>query len=54
MLPHFDLGGSGPPLHFLHANGYPPECYTPLLELLQTKYRVFVMYLRALWPDSKP
>jgi len=53
-IPFFDLEGSGLPLHFLHANGYPPECYTPLLELLQRKYRVFGMLLRPLWPDSNP
>jgi len=50
----FDLGGTGLPLHFLHANGYPPECYKPLLELLQTQYHVFGMLLRPLWQDSKP
>lgn len=50
----FDLGGNGQPLHFLHANGYPPTCYTPLLELLQTIYRVFGMVLRPLWGWSKP
>jgi len=50
----FDFGGTGAPLHFLHANGYPPECYTPLLELLKREYRVFGMLLRPLWPDSNP
>lgn len=53
-IPSFDLGDTGRPLHFLHANGYPPECYKPLLELLQTQYHVFGMYLRPLWKDSKP
>lgn len=53
-IPHFDLNGDGPPLHFLHANGYPPECYQPLLELLKREYRVFGMVLRPLWPDSNP
>lgn len=51
---HFDYGGTGLPLHFLHANGYPPECYQPLLDLLKTEYRVFGMYLRPLWDGSKP
>ena len=50
----FDYSGIGQPLHFLHANGYPPECYQPLLELLQNQYRVFGMLLRPLWPDSNP
>jgi pimeloyl-ACP methyl ester carboxylesterase len=53
-IPFFDLNGSGQPLHFLHANGYPPECYRPLLELLQTQYHVFGMLLRPLWKDSDP
>lgn len=50
----FDLGGSGQPLHFLHANGYPPACYHSLFERLQTQYHVFGMLLRPLWKDSKP
>ncbi len=53
-LPHFDLGGAGLPLHFIHANGYPPACYNSLFELLQSHYHVFGMLLRPLWPDSKP
>jgi pimeloyl-ACP methyl ester carboxylesterase len=52
-IPHFDYGGDGAPLHFLHANGYPPECYMPLFELLKTKYHLFGMKLRPLWDDSK-
>ncbi|HSM72899.1 MAG TPA: alpha/beta hydrolase [Anaerolineales bacterium] len=50
----FDLGGDGIPLHFLHANGYPPDCYRPLFELLKTEYRVFGMHLRPLWENAKP
>lgn len=50
----FDFGGTGLPLHFLHANGYPPECYKPLFELLKTEYRVFGMMLRPLWEGTKP
>jgi len=53
-IPFFEYGGTGAPLHFLHANGYPPECYKPLLELLKTEYRVFGMLLRPLWDDAKP
>jgi pimeloyl-ACP methyl ester carboxylesterase len=53
-IPFFDLNGNGEPLHFLHANGYPPECYNTLLELLQTQYHVFGMLLRPLWPNSNP
>jgi pimeloyl-ACP methyl ester carboxylesterase len=50
----FDFGGTGQPLHFLHANGYPPDCYKPLFELLKTEYHVFGMHLRPLWGDAKP
>ena len=52
-IPFYEYGDSGTPLHFLHANGYPPACYNPLLELLTTQYHVFGMLLRPLWPDSK-
>ncbi|MBI5296748.1 MAG: alpha/beta hydrolase [Chloroflexi bacterium] len=54
MIPFIDHGGTGRPLHFLHANGYPPACYEPLFDLLRSQYRVFGMTLRPLWPDSKP
>jgi pimeloyl-ACP methyl ester carboxylesterase len=54
LIPSFDLNGSGLPLHFLHANGYPPDCYKPFLELLQTQYHVFGMLLRPLWKGSNP
>ena len=53
-MQNFDLGGNGPPLHFLHANGYPPACYKSLLELLKRDFHVFGMLLRPLWPDSNP
>jgi pimeloyl-ACP methyl ester carboxylesterase len=52
-IPSFDYDGNGAPLHFLHANGYPPACYKPLFELLKTRYHVFGMMLRPLWNDSK-
>ena len=51
-IPDFDLDGHGPPLHFLHANGYPPDCYRPLLRLLASRFHVFGMLLRPLWPES--
>jgi pimeloyl-ACP methyl ester carboxylesterase len=53
-IPFIDHGGKGQPLHFLHANGYPPACYQPLFDLLRGQYHVFGMTLRPLWPDSKP
>ncbi len=51
--PYFDHGGEGLPLHFLHANGYPPDCYQPLFEHLKQNFRVFGMKLRPLWDGSK-
>lgn len=51
-IPHFDHGGDGAPLHFLHANGYPPECYKTLLEHLQKNHRLFGMKLRPLWDNA--
>ena len=53
-LPHFELNHAGEPLHFLHANGYPPGCYKSFLELLQSHYQVFGLLLRPLWPNSDP
>jgi pimeloyl-ACP methyl ester carboxylesterase len=53
-IPYFTLGESGLPLHFLHANGYPPECYRPLITRLSEHYHVFSMRQRPLWPDARP
>ena len=53
-FPQINIGGNGTPLHFLHANGYPPECYEPLLELLKNQHHVFGMKLRPLWDGAKP
>jgi pimeloyl-ACP methyl ester carboxylesterase len=53
-IPHLTLGGSGLPLTFLHANGYPPVCYNPLLTRLSEQYQVTAMLQRPLWPGSKP
>ena len=53
-IPFLDFGGTGSPLHFLHANGYPPACYGPLSKLLSSHYHTFGMLLRPLWPDSNP
>lgn len=54
MIPFTEFGGDGPALCFLHANGYPPECYRPLFEALTPRYRVLAMYQRPLWPDARP
>lgn len=54
MIPFLDFGGFGPPLHFAHANGYPPKAYTPFIETLTPRYRVSAMLSRPLWPDCPP
>ncbi len=51
MIPVVNFSGSGLPLHFTHANGYTPAAYTPLIETLTPRYRVFSMLLRPLWPE---
>lgn len=53
-IPFDDFGGQGPPLHFAHANGYPPACYRRMLEKLANHYRVKAIQHRPLWPDSQP
>jgi pimeloyl-ACP methyl ester carboxylesterase len=53
-FPHFDFDSAGLPLHFIHANGYPPACYKPLFEFLKNQYHVFGMLLRPLWDETKP
>ena len=42
------------PVLFTHANGYPPDCYSPLLEQLAKRHRVLAMHLRPLWPGEQP
>ncbi len=53
-IPSIDFGGDGEDLVFLHANGYPPECYRALLTCLAEKFHVSAMVQRPLWPDSRP
>ncbi len=52
-IPSHDFGGNGPDLHFHHANGYPPQAYRPLIDLLCQDYHVRAIRMRALWPDSR-
>ena len=52
--PYQDYGGTGPQLHFSHANGYPPQAYQPLLSRLSQNYAVKAMHLRPLWPGADP
>lgn len=54
MIPYTDFGGEGKDIHFLHANGYPPACYLPLIDLLKNHYHANAMHLRPLWPNSNP
>lgn len=49
-----DSGASGMPLYFLHANGYPPDCYLPLLTLLAKNNHIDAIVQRPLWPGSRP
>jgi pimeloyl-ACP methyl ester carboxylesterase len=53
-IPYIALGETGLPVYFLHANGYPPECYRPLLARLSEHYHAFSMCQRPLWPDARP
>jgi len=53
-IPSQDFGGEGPNLLFLHANGYPPACYRPLLTQLVKSNHVTAMLQRPLWEDSQP
>ena len=49
-----DWGGTGPVLHFAHANGFPPGTYRKLIGELGKSHHVVSMSARPLWPDSKP
>ena len=46
------MSGSGPALHFLHANGLPFPTYKSFLELLADEYRVCGVDNRGAWPDQ--
>ncbi|HSP82007.1 MAG TPA: alpha/beta hydrolase [Myxococcaceae bacterium] len=53
-LPLDDWGGSGPVLHFAHANGFPPAAYRKLIEVLKTRYHVVSLRTRCLVPGMTP
>lgn len=53
-IPVVDFGGSGPTLHFAHANAYPPRCYRQLLQPLTADFHIWTMEQRPLWPDQSP
>lgn len=46
-----DWGGSGPMLHFAHANGFPPGTYRRFLEVLRSRHHVVSSEARPLWSD---
>ena len=48
------FGGSGDPLVFAHANGYPPGSYRQLLELLSAQSHVTAVRHRPLWGEPQP
>lgn len=50
MIPFVQFGNPTTPALFLHANGYPPECYIPLLNQIGA----IAPYQRPLWPQSDP
>ncbi len=51
-VPHLLLPGAGLPLHFSHANGFPPLVYQSLLEELQKEHQLIASLHRPLWADS--
>lgn len=53
-IPYVDAGGRGAPLVFLHANGFPPACYAPLLKLLARDHKTRAMLMRPLWDAARP
>ncbi len=54
MIPPLQLDGGDPLIHFLHANGYPPETYQSFLSLFTPRHGVVAPYLRPMWPGSNP
>ncbi|MBT3190017.1 MAG: alpha/beta hydrolase [Anaerolineae bacterium] len=44
---------AGTPLLFLHANGYPPDCYHPLVDSL-AEHKIVAMRQRPLWDNANP
>ncbi len=49
-----DWGGSGPPIHFAHGNGFPPGTYRKLISELGKSHQVVSMSARPLWAESRP
>ena len=51
-FPELEFGGSGPLIHFAHANGFPAASYQEFINELVPDHRVIAMNARPLWPDS--
>ena len=51
-IPQLELCGAGSRLLFSHANGYPPEVYSQLLEPLTEHFSVTASIHRPLWAKS--
>jgi pimeloyl-ACP methyl ester carboxylesterase len=49
-----EWGGSGPVLHFAHANGFPSGTYRKFLRALTARHRVVSTEARPLWPGAEP
>lgn len=52
MVKIIKFGGDGPPIQFLHANGYAPEVYTKFLSSFLNQFEVNALRLRPFWPDE--
>ena len=53
-LPVKEYGGKGESIYFLHANGYPPDCYLPLLKKLSDTFHPVAPLMRPLWDNCPP
>lgn len=49
-----DFGGTGPLLHFAHANAYPVKTYSSFLKLFTDQFTVVGLNQRPMWEDSSP
>jgi pimeloyl-ACP methyl ester carboxylesterase len=47
----YEVGDSGPPLHFYHANGFPFRTYTEFVNELATDFQVMGLAHRATWKN---
>lgn len=54
FIPHVDFGGTGPVLHFAHANGFPPLSYQQFLQPFLKKYQITASTFRPLWGNQEP